>query len=334
MRTRISSAAALATALLAAPSLAATPARAEAPPFCQGKDMTDVAGLAAANAKRADDLVNADGLLWRIDRPGLAPSYLYGTIHSTDDTALALARRAAERIGGAKIVATELGPMGAIEKADIGAAALAKGLDRDHDTFDGVPEKDRSGIEALAAGEGFPAVFAHHLKLWFLALLTATPACETKRQALDLPEVDQFLAETATASGVKVVGLESAKEQIDAISAMRPDVAMAMLTLAVREPGMSDDVYATMLKLYSESRPAEILPIADTIGGMSEAERAAQDEFVRLLLTDRNARMAERAGLLLREGGAFIAVGALHLTGKDGLIERFRAQGYRVKKEW
>ena len=37
--------------------------------------------------------------------------------------------------------------------------------------------------------------------------------------------------------------------------------------------------------------------------------------------------MAERAAPLLASGGAFIAVGALHLTGKDGLIERFRADG-------
>ena len=42
----------------------------------QGKDLTQVAGLAAARAKRADDLVNADGIFWRIEKPGLAPSYL------------------------------------------------------------------------------------------------------------------------------------------------------------------------------------------------------------------------------------------------------------------
>jgi uncharacterized protein len=36
----------------------------------------------------------------------------------------------------------------------------------------------------------------------------------------------------------------------------------------------------------------------------------------------------------LASGGAFIAVGALHLTGKDGLIERFRADGYAVTKLW
>src|SRR5271165_3935874 len=140
---RTSSAAALAVALIATPCLAATPARAEAPPLCQGKDMSSVAGLEAAKAKRADDLVNADGLMWRIDKPGLAPSYLYGTIHSTDDAALAMARRAAERIGGAKVLATELGgPMDAVDKANVGATMLAKGLDREHDTFEDAPLQD------------------------------------------------------------------------------------------------------------------------------------------------------------------------------------------------
>ena len=198
--------------------------------------------------------------MWRIERPGLAPSYLYGTIHSTDGSAIALARRAAERIGGAKIVATELGSMDAVEKAECPRRLLATALDRDHDTFEGVPENERAGIERFAAAQGFPSEFAHHLKLWFLAILTAMPACEAKRQALGLPEVDQYLAETARRHGVKVVGLETAEEQIDVISAMRPEIAVALLTVAAREPGLHDDVYATMLRLYRESRPAEILP--------------------------------------------------------------------------
>jgi uncharacterized protein YbaP (TraB family) len=89
-----------------------------------------------------------------------------------------------------------------------------------------------------------------------------------------------------------------------------------------------------MLRLYREGRPAEILPIADAVGGLSEAERAAEDEFTRVLLLDRNALMAERAASLLASGGAFIAVGALHLSGKDGLVERFRTAGYKVTKVW
>ncbi len=313
----------------------APPAATDALPICHGKDLTGIAGLAEARAGRADDLVNADGLFWRIDRSGLAPSYLYGTIHSTDELALALARHAAEQIGGVKVVATELGgPLDAIDKANAGAAMLSRALDREHDTFEATPPAQRAEIEKLIAAQGYPAEFAHHLKLWFLAILTATPPCEAARQALDLPEVDQFIAQSAKASGVKVVGLETVGEQLDAISAMRPRVAAVLLALASRNPSLNDDVYATMLKLYRESRPAEILPVSDAIGGMSEDERGAEDEFTRLLLVGRNATMAERMAPLIKEGGAFVAVGALHLAGKEGLIERLRAMGYRVTKVW
>jgi uncharacterized protein YbaP (TraB family) len=311
---------------------------AEAEPLkaCQGSDLAEVAGVAAAEAARADDLVNGDGLLWRIERPGLAPSFLFGTIHSTDESALEVARRAAQFINGSKIAATELGgPIDSIQKANITAATVAKALDRDHDTFDGaIAPGDRERIEKFIAGLGYPTEFAHHLKPWFLAILTALPACEAEREARDLPEVDQFLAETAKDLGVKVIGLETPEEQLDAIATLRPDVAATLLTLAARDPGLNDDLYATMLRLYRESRPAEIVAVADAVGGLNEAERAAEDEFMRKLLQGRNAIMAERAAPLLASGGAFIAVGALHLVGKTGLIERFRAMGYTVTTIW
>lgn len=311
------------------------PSAAGEPAACHGKDLSGIAGLAEAEARRADDLVNSDGLFWRIDRSGLEPSYLYGTIHSTDESAIALARRATGQINGAKVVATEIGgPMDAVEKANAGATMLARAIDREHDTFEDAPQADRAEIEKLIAAQGYPREFAHHLKLWFLAMLTAIPQCEAARQALDLPEVDQLIAEAAHASGVKVVGLETVAEQIDAISAMRPRVAAVLLAFAARDPALNDDVYATMLKLYRDGRPAEILPISDAIGDMSDNERAAEDEFTRLLLVGRNATMAERMEPLLNDGGAFIAVGALHLSGKEGLIERLRAEGYAVTKVW
>jgi uncharacterized protein len=311
-------------------------AHAEPPKPCQGSDLTQVEGLAAAEATRADDLVNGDGLLWRIEKPGLAPSYLFGTIHSTDESALEVARRAAQSINGAKIVATELGgPIDLIEKANITAATLARALDRDHDTFEGaIAPEDREEIEKFIAGLGYPAAFAHHLKPWFLAILTALPKCEAERETLNLPEVDQFLAETARDLGVKVVGLETPEEQLAAIANMRPRVAATLLTIAARDQALNDDLYATMLKLYRESRPAEILVVSDALGGLSDSERAAQDEFMRDLLQGRNAIMAERAAPLVASGGAFIAVGALHLAGKAGLVEQFRADGYTVTKVW
>ncbi len=316
--------------------LALSPAEAAPPKPCHGSDLTHVEGLAAAKSARANDLVNGDGLLWRIEKADLAPSYLFGTIHSTDESTLEVARRAAQSINGAKIVATELGgPIDTIGKANITAATLAKALDRDHDTFEGViAPQDRAQIEKLITGLGYPVEFAHHLKPWFLAVLTGVPLCEAQREAQDLPEVDQFLAQTAKDLGVKVIGLETAEEQLDAIASLRPEVAGELLKLGAQDPSVNDDLYATLIRLYVEGRPAEILAVSDALGGLSDSERAAQDEFMRTLLQGRNEIMADRTAPLLASGGAFIAVGALHLAGKTGLVERFRAEGYTVTKEW
>ena len=311
----------------------AAPVAAQDAPACAGKDLSDAAGVVEAKTKRADDLVNGEGLFWRIEKPGEPVSYLFGTIHSTDAKALAFARRAAATIPSVKAVATELGPMDATEKANVSAAFLAKALERDHDTFDAVPEKDRAAVEKMVTELGYPSEFAHHLKLWFLAVLTATPACETKRASAGLPEMDEFLMDEAQRAGVRVVGLETAQEQMDAVAAIDPKVAGLLLAVAARDDKLDDDVYATTLKLYLAERPADVLAVGDVVGDMSPQERDAQDVFTRLLLVRRNATMIERMGPYLREG-AFVAVGALHLPGKDGLIARLRGGGYTVTKEW
>jgi uncharacterized protein YbaP (TraB family) len=52
--------------------------------------------------------------------------------------------------------------------------------------------------------------------------------------------------------------------------------------------------------------------------------------FEEELIDKRNKRMAERSKPLIDKGNAFIAVGALHLPGKTGLVELLRSAGYKV----
>jgi len=309
---------------------------APAPKPCVGRDLAQGADLTQARLKRADELMNARGLLWRIERQGLAPSYLFGTVHSTDEGAVALARRAAEMIAGAKVVATELGgPFDAVDQSDLAATTLAKAIARDEDTFGvALTGQDAATVEAFLARRGFPKEMAHHLQLWFLAATASLPTCEAARAAQGLPEVDSVIASAGKQRGLPVVALESSAEQLAALAAAPPALSATLLVAAARAPSLDDDAYATLLRLYRDKRPAEMLAVADVIPGLTPQERAAEDEFTRMLLAGRNEVMAARAAPLLAKGGAFIAVGALHLTGKTGLIERFRAAGYRVVDVW
>jgi hypothetical protein len=58
------------------------------PPVCAGHDLGAGKDLTTALARRAGDLVNSQGLLWRIEKDGVASSYVYGTIHTSDAGAI------------------------------------------------------------------------------------------------------------------------------------------------------------------------------------------------------------------------------------------------------
>ena len=330
--------AAVAAGLVAMALAAAPPAAAadSAPPACGGRDIAAGLDLTAARAARADDLSDEQGLLWRVERDDVAPSYLFGTIHSTDDGAAAIARRAAEVAAKATIVATELGgPFDAVDRSALAGKLLAAAIDRDEDTF----QPDLAGqagapVEALLAAHGVPRELAHHLKLWFLAASVEAPLCEQAREQAGLPEVDEIVAEAGAAAKIPIVGLETADQQLAALAAAPTSLSAALLKTSARLPRLDDDAYATMVKLYRDGRPAEMIAIVDALPELTPDERAAERRFDDLLLIGRNETMAARAAPLLAKGGAFVAVGALHLPGKGGLIARFRAMGYGVVNVW
>jgi hypothetical protein len=66
---------------------------------------------------------------------------------------------------------------------------------------------------------------------------------------------------------------------------------------------------------------------------LAEQVGVAPDAFTSLehsLLATRNLGMRENAVPHLAQGGAFIAVGALHLPGRHGLVALLREAGYTV----
>jgi len=330
---RRAAAVALLVAFVCAPALAADGAT---PPACEGRDLTVGLDLAAVRAARADELTDSRGLLWRVERDGLAPSYLFGTIHSTDDDATALARRAGALAAKTRIVATELGgPFDPVDRSALAAKLLAAAIDRDEDTF--LPDLDGAAgasVETYLGAHGVPKALAHHLKLWFLAASVEAPACEQAREQANLPEVDEIVAEAGATAKIPVVGLETADEQLVALEAAPPTLSAQLLKTSARLAGLDNDAYATMVDLYRQGRPAEMIVVVDALPMLTAEERAAERQFDDLLLAGRNETMATRAAPLLAKGGAFVAVGALHLPGKGGLIARFRAMGYRVVNVW
>ena len=87
--------------------------------------------------------------------------------------------------------------------------------------------------------------------------------------------------------------------------------------------------FERLMKAYLDGDVSKIVGLDEQItGGM-----LPKDLWVKMkvrLLDRRNKVMAERALQMAEEKPVFIAVGASHLGGEDGLVEAFKKAGYKL----
>jgi uncharacterized protein len=277
--------------------------------------------------------VNGDGLLWKIEKPGLQPSYLFGTMHSNDPRLERHVNRVRPLIARSKVVAVEIGELvtpgakdaAALRIAQAGQATRGNALESLH------PIQNRAIVEASLLQRGVPLQRAEQLEVWFLITALSSPLCEQQRRRLGLISVDEKVGRAAISGRKKVVGLENLDDQIAVLRRIgQPNPPIALIETA-RNAQQLANMRETMTKAYIGDRLGELAALSRIREVLSnQAPSAESAAFTRSLLQDRNLIMRDNALPLLRNGGAFIAVGALHLPFDHGLVALFRNAGYRV----
>ena len=333
--------AALHVALLVATAFvlfAVSPARAGEPPVCTGENLlpelqrTDPAAYEKILAEAART-PNGKGIFWKIEKAGVSPSYLLGTMHVTDPRVLTMPEAARRAAADASTIVIE-----SDEILDEKKAAAAMLMHPELTMFtDGSTIRDRlsaEDAEKLEKGlktRGLALAAVARMKPWILSSFVALPACELARKAAGASFLDKQIAEDAIKAGKKVVGLETLVEQLQAMADLPVEFHLQALIETLELGDRMDDVIETMTALYIAGDIGMTMPtleaIAPTELGKDESAYAA---FEKRIVTDRNKVMAEGAAPMLAQGKVFIAVGALHLPGDEGLVELIRQQGFTV----
>lgn len=314
-------------------------ARADAPPaacsvhgvnLMEGREKRDPASWQALQ-RAADATPNRRGRLWKIMKDGAKPSYLFGTIHLSDPRVLTLPKTAEEAYQSAQTVVIEttdvLDPKAflriRLEKPDLLLFTDGSTL-RSH-----IPAERYADIEQKLADRGIVLDAVARMKPWVLSTLLALPKCERERKSEGEKSLDERLALDAQAEGRDVQGLESAAEQLEAMNKMPLDFHIRNLIASVDYGDKIEDAMETTTALYLDGEVGMIMPALRKIVP-DELTEKDYDIFLKHLISDRNQLMAKRAVPVIEKGNAFIAVGALHLPGEDGMIELLRAKGYQV----
>jgi uncharacterized protein YbaP (TraB family) len=274
-------------------------------------------GVGGAAPVRAEGITK--GLLFEVAADGAKPSYLFATIHSDDPRVVQLPPPVQAAFDAAQGFVMEAIPD---REAVLKSTALMTYADG-RNLRQVLPSALYDSAVAAMTSRGMSEEAIQNLKPWALVTLLSTPPSATG-EFLDLR-----LYRAALAQGKQTMGLETLEEQVGLLDQLSEADQVALLheTLAIY-PELGE-VFQRLVAAYVRRDLSSLLQLSDMYTRWGSPELAAR--FHRVAIDERNRRMAERMRPLVAEGGRFIAVGALHLPGPGGLLQRLMDQGYRVR---
>lgn len=328
----LGAAAATLLALFAAGPLAAAPA-------CGGRDLLAEMAIREPERRRAVEaeaarVENGRSVFWRIEpKGGGRPSWLLGTAHLSDPRVVDLAPAVRAALDGARVVALENTSV-----LDMSAARSAYGASIRHmiytdgRTLPAVLGPDtwarlRTALEARR----IPAWSVMAWKPWMVTFgVLIYPPCELARWTAGESMLDVAVGRSAKAAGKPVLDLETTDDQFSALDAMTEAEQVRLLVATLAMEPRAEDMQETMVLAYEAGRVDLLWAHAMAQAAAGGADQAVFGSILRNASYRRNLAMMARARPLVDEGGAFLAVGALHLIGEQGLVRLFREAGYTV----
>lgn len=182
-----------------------------------------------------------------------------------------------------------------------------------------------AGLIRYAAKNEIDTARLQHFRPQMVALIITIE--ELKKFGLTAQGVDNFIGDKAIQDGKIVTKLESIDDQISFIATMGKgnesdlilqtleDIEDLSLNLTIMtdawRTGDRENLFETGIKPMMEDYP----------------------QVYRSLLVERNNNWMQKIESLIKHPESkFILVGALHLVGKDGLLEQLKSKGYHVQQ--
>lgn len=252
--------------------------------------------------------------------------YLYGTVHVRPRGTDWGDQDVRDALASAQDVWTEIEIS---PQADQRTQALAMQMGQapaDRPLSSWLTAEENERLTALTQRLGIPRAYLETMQPWMAGLtLSLLPIL---RAGYDPASgVDRAVDAYGDANGKTMRAFETAEEQLGFFAGLDEDTQRAFLREAIDEAEQGPSMIAEMTSSWER-------------GDLDALERAVVDDtreeypavYEALFVRRNNAWME----VIVRELGAsgvdFVAVGAGHLLGEDGLVEQLRARGYTVER--
>lgn len=266
-------------------------------------------------------------LLWKVTGAQGSEVYLLGSFHLLKPDDYPLSPDVDRAFNAAQRLLFELSP------EEMNSPALPSQMVQAAMRRDGRQLKDDldpatwQRLQAWAAGNGMQVDRLQGLKPWFVGL-TISIAQMTKQGLDPKAGLDRHLMDRAMRANKTTAGLETAASQITMLDGMSADEQRQMLREALEQVDKGD---AQSRALHAAWRRGDDVVLWRDMASQMKREYPAL--YKRINVERNDAWLAPlQQRLQPGEGSTLVVVGALHLLGSDGVVEKLRAKGYKVER--
>ncbi|WP_340116827.1 TraB/GumN family protein [Pelagibius sp. 7325] len=273
------------------------------------------------------DIPHGHGRLWQVDHPGAPPSYIFGTMHVTDPRVYALPQAVETAFTEADIAIFEVDyrrPMSLEKRRQY--IELPKGQSLE----DVIGSSTYRDLRRLIFRHRLPLYNYFREQPWVSwVALSGREISIGQTESPEKPILDDWLIVRARKANREVDFLETAQEQWQSFAGIPMDDQVAMLRSAI-ETYYDGRLRVDRVAVYVEGNLA--LSYALWEHSLSHLGPVLARQYTDRLLNERNHRMVERMLPYFERHSAFVAVGALHLPGEEGVLRLLEQRGYTLTR--
>lgn len=262
--------------------------------------------------------------------------YLFGTIHVGDERSDTAMSMISDIVESCDALAVEFDVV-AYQK-DL--AAMTKDLQQ-YVYTDGTKTKDHlpeplysQAVDVMSQANLYNAFMEYYnIALWSQYIDQA--ALDLYSDLVSDYGMDNMLLEKAYADNMDILNVESGSFQMALLNSFSDELYMLLMestiTYITQYGNELETLYSTWLSGDFEAL-TQLLTQEDYTG-LTDDQIALVKDYNYKLLDERNVGMGDKAVQYLKSGKkVFFAVGAAHMTGETGLVQRLSDEGYTVER--
>lgn len=273
----------------------------------------------ATNENIADDVIlkNGESMLWKVEGNDIQTSYFFGTMHMINSEYYRFSENLTSRIEKSDAIIMEVGGMPNPLKT-FQLMSLDSGTVHSYFTSEQLIElltfmDQELGITPQEFDQTYGA-----MKPFFLLQTISQNYFEPTAKSYDLT-----IMSIAGEKEIPLIGLETIEEQLGFFDEVPIDKMAEMIIESIRDYEKEAKNIIKLMELYSKEKVDKLIPLLNK-------QSPEFMEFADLFLYNRNRAWVPKLSEEMKDKSCFVAVGAGHLFGENGLIDLFEKKGYTL----